>query len=123
MTVAADPIRCSSVSTFSRLLGGGPFAHPGRSCRGARVSGRAFWCKHSVSLAKDMGISEAVIGLTIVAAGTSMPELATSLVAALRKQPDNRDRKCDWLQRLQHPWNTGSGNVTLAIACSRYIDG
>jgi len=33
-------------------------------------------------------LSEAVIGLTIVAAGTSMPELATSMVPAARKQPD-----------------------------------
>lgn len=35
-----------------------------------------------------LGFSEAVIGLTVVAAGTSMPELATSLMAALRRQPD-----------------------------------
>jgi cation:H+ antiporter len=33
-------------------------------------------------------MSEAVIGLTIVAIGTSMPELATSVVAAVKKQPD-----------------------------------
>jgi cation:H+ antiporter len=39
-------------------------------------------------LARAWGVSEAVIGLTIVAAGTSMPELATSVVAAFRKQPD-----------------------------------
>jgi len=42
----------------------------------------------SISLATDLGVSEAVIGLTIVAAGTSMPELATSIVAAARKQSD-----------------------------------
>lgn len=40
------------------------------------------------TIAKSLGISEAVIGLTIVAAGTSMPELATSVVAALRKNPE-----------------------------------
>ena len=34
-----------------------------------------------------LGVSEAVIGLTIVSAGTSMPELITSLVAALRGAP------------------------------------
>ncbi|MFG0260064.1 MAG: sodium:calcium antiporter, partial [Phycisphaerales bacterium JB041] len=34
------------------------------------------------------GVSELVIGLTIVAAGTSAPELVTSLVAALRRQSD-----------------------------------
>ncbi len=52
------------------------------------VIGSRLLVEHSVVLAKGFGISEAVIGLTIVAAGTSMPELATSLVAALRKQPD-----------------------------------
>jgi cation:H+ antiporter len=39
-------------------------------------------------IARSMGVSEAVIGLTIVAAGTSMPELATSVVAALRGNAD-----------------------------------
>lgn len=55
---------------------------------GILVLGSRLLVDHSVSLAKTLGISEAVIGLTIVAAGTSMPELATSLVAAVRKQPD-----------------------------------
>ncbi len=39
-------------------------------------------------IARSLGVSEAVIGLTIVAVGTSLPELATSVVAALRKQTD-----------------------------------
>ncbi len=39
-------------------------------------------------VARDMGVSELVIGLTVVAAGTSLPELATSFVAALRGQRD-----------------------------------
>ena len=43
---------------------------------------------NAVSLAKSFGVSEAVIGLTIVAAGTSMPELATSIVAAYKKNPE-----------------------------------
>jgi cation:H+ antiporter len=55
---------------------------------GVLVLGSRILVDHAVSLAKVLGISEAVIGLTIVAAGTSMPELATSMVAALRKQPD-----------------------------------
>lgn len=38
-------------------------------------------------IAKGMGISESIIGLTIVAAGTSLPELATSLTAAFKKNP------------------------------------
>ncbi|WP_278625015.1 calcium/sodium antiporter [Parabacteroides gordonii] len=43
---------------------------------------------NAVSIAQELGVSEAVIGLTIVAAGTSLPELATSLMAALKKNPD-----------------------------------
>jgi cation:H+ antiporter len=39
-------------------------------------------------IARAYGISEAVIGLTIVAVGTSLPELATSVIAALRKQTE-----------------------------------
>lgn len=38
-------------------------------------------------IALGLGVSEAVIGLTIVAAGTSLPELATSVVAALKGKP------------------------------------
>ncbi len=42
----------------------------------------------AVSIASSLGISQSLIGLTIVAAGTSLPELATSAVAAFRKNAD-----------------------------------
>ena len=42
----------------------------------------------AVAFAKVMGVSDLVIGLTVVAVGTSMPEIATSLIAALRGQRD-----------------------------------
>ncbi len=42
----------------------------------------------AVNLAQVLGVSEKIIGLTIVAAGTSLPELATSVVAALKKNSD-----------------------------------
>ena len=42
----------------------------------------------AVDLARMMGMSEVVIGLTIVAVGTSMPEMVTSVVAAFKRQPD-----------------------------------
>jgi cation:H+ antiporter len=42
----------------------------------------------AVTFATTLGVSEALIGLTIVAVGTSLPELATSIVAAYKKQVD-----------------------------------
>jgi cation:H+ antiporter len=42
----------------------------------------------AVEVARMLGVSELMIGLTIIAAGTSMPEVATSLIAALRGQRD-----------------------------------
>ncbi|TXC65738.1 calcium/sodium antiporter [Piscinibacter aquaticus] len=42
----------------------------------------------AVNFAKAMGVSDVVIGLTIVAAGTSMPEVATSIAAALKGERD-----------------------------------
>ena len=40
------------------------------------------------SLAKDYGISDAVVGLTLVAIGTSLPELATTFIAVMRKKAE-----------------------------------
>jgi cation:H+ antiporter len=54
----------------------------------ALMVGSNFLVKGAVDLARMLGMSETVIGLTIVALGTSMPELATSVVAAFKKQPD-----------------------------------
>ncbi len=51
---------------------------------GMVLSGSHFLVESAVDLAKVMGISEWVIGATIVAAGTSAPEFATSLTAAMR---------------------------------------
>ncbi|MFQ6113798.1 MAG: sodium:calcium antiporter [bacterium] len=53
---------------------------------GMVVGGAHFMVTSAVDLAKAFGISEWVIGATVVAAGTSAPEFATSLVAALRKR-------------------------------------
>ena len=43
---------------------------------------------NSVGIANNLGVSEKIIGLTIVAAGTSLPELVTSIVAAAKKKSD-----------------------------------
>lgn len=50
--------------------------------------GGKYLVQSAVSLAREFGLSEKVIGLTIVAIGTSVPELATSVVAALKKKAD-----------------------------------
>ncbi len=42
----------------------------------------------SIKVAQSFGISEAVIGLTVVAIGTAIPELTTTIIAALKKQND-----------------------------------
>ena len=42
----------------------------------------------SVSIARTFGVTETVIGLTLIAIGTSLPELATTVMAALRNQTD-----------------------------------
>jgi cation:H+ antiporter len=52
------------------------------------VLGSNWLVKGAVELAKHFGISELVIGLTIVAAGTSLPEVATSVVAAIKGEKD-----------------------------------
>jgi cation:H+ antiporter len=48
------------------------------------VKGADFFVKAAAALAKKLGVSEFVIGLTLVALGTSLPELASSLAASLR---------------------------------------
>ena len=55
---------------------------------GLLVLGANVLLNGSVSIAKSFGISDLVIGLTIVAIGTSLPELATSAVAAYKNEPD-----------------------------------
>lgn len=52
------------------------------------VAGGHFVVFGAVDLAAQVGISETVIGLTVVAFGTSLPELATAVVAAYRRQSD-----------------------------------
>jgi len=58
----------------------------------AGIAGLAFgadlFVEGAVGIARTFGVSEQLIGVTIVALGTSMPELVTSLLAALRKQSD-----------------------------------
>jgi cation:H+ antiporter len=68
----------SPVLTWLYLLGG----------LGALVVGGHLIVTTAVFLATEWGMSEKMIGLTIVSAGTSLPELATSAIAAYRKKSD-----------------------------------
>lgn len=52
------------------------------------VVGSRWLVEGAVMLARAMGVNELVIGLTIVAAGTSLPEVATSVIAALKGERD-----------------------------------
>ncbi len=54
----------------------------------ALIVGSKWVVDGAVKLALSLGVSETAVGLTIVAIGTSLPELATSVMAAYRKNPD-----------------------------------
>ena len=54
----------------------------------ALVFGSDWLVTASIAFAKTLGVSDLVIGLTIVAAGTSMPEVATSITAAIKGERD-----------------------------------
>ncbi len=57
------------------------------SCFGLFIGGQLI-VKNAIDLATALGVSQKLIGLTIVAIGTSLPELVTVIVAALKKQAD-----------------------------------
>jgi len=80
------------------------------------VLGGSFLVNGAVALSRGSGVSETVVGLTIVAVGTSLPEIVTSVVAALKQQSDVafgnvvRSNTCNLL---------GIGGATALIAPSR----
>lgn len=55
---------------------------------GVLVWGARWFLQGSVAMARSFGIDELVIGLTIVAAGTSLPEVATSVLASIRGEKE-----------------------------------
>lgn len=54
----------------------------------AIMAGAHYLVQSATIIARDLGVSEAMIGLSIVAIGTSLPELATTIVAVIRGQRD-----------------------------------
>lgn len=55
---------------------------------GLTVGGARLLVDNAVIVAREVGVSDTIIGLTVVAVGTSLPELVTSAVAAFRKHSD-----------------------------------
>ena len=55
---------------------------------GVLVAGSELLVKGAVVIARSLGVGETIISLTIIAAGTSMPELASSIVATIKKEYD-----------------------------------
>ena len=55
---------------------------------GTLIAGAQLIVPSATNIATKFGISQSIIGLTIVALGTSLPELATSIVAAFKKNSD-----------------------------------
>jgi cation:H+ antiporter len=75
----ATQLQCLSTPRSVAMVAGG---------LGLLVLGARLLVTGAVAIAETSGLSEAVIGLTIVAVGTSLPELATSVLAAVRRQGD-----------------------------------
>lgn len=76
------------------------------------VVGGELIVKSAVDIATRLGVSEAIIGLTVVALGTSLPELATSVVAAFKKNSDIA---------LGNVVGSNIFNVFFVLACSATV--
>jgi|SRR5690554_1319533 len=77
------------------------------------IIGGKFVVDSSVRVATELGVSQKVIGLTIIAAGTSLPELVTSVVAALKKNSDIA---------IGNVIGSNIFNVLLILSISAFID-
>jgi cation:H+ antiporter len=72
------------------VVRGGPWRHLSLAVLGivVLVAGSEMMVRGGIDIARGFGISETVIGLTLVAFGTSLPELATSVTAALKGESE-----------------------------------
>jgi len=78
-TAVESPLTSFTVPMSLLLVGAGV---------GLLVVGSKLLVGGAVDLARSAGVSETVIGLTLVAVGTSLPELATAIVASVRRHPE-----------------------------------
>jgi len=76
------------------------------------VYGGQLFVDSASNLARLLGVKESIIGLTLVAGGTSLPELATSVVAALKKNPE---------MAVGNVIGSNLFNIFLVLGCSASI--
>lgn len=76
------------------------------------IFGGEFFVSGASDVARKLGVSESVIGLTLVAGGTSLPELATSIVAALKKNAE---------MAIGNVIGSNLFNIFLVLGCSATI--
>lgn len=76
------------------------------------IYGGQFFVDGASGIARGLGVSESIIGLTLVAGGTSLPELATSVVAALKKNPE---------MAIGNVIGSNLFNIFLVLGCSATI--
>jgi cation:H+ antiporter len=83
-----DPLGAETKAAIPTDLG--PTGAIGRFVAGLAVLllGSRMLVWGAADVARELGVSELLIGLTIVAIGTSLPELATSLISAAKREPD-----------------------------------
>jgi cation:H+ antiporter len=88
--IATCLIQAHQQSDTPTIVMGHPLRHLAFAALGivVLVTGSELMVHGGIELARRFGVSEAVIGLTLVAFGTSLPELATSVAAAAKKQTE-----------------------------------
>ena len=81
----------------------------------ALIAGGSFFVDGASGIARSLGVSESVIGLTLVAGGTSLPELATSIVAALKNNPNIHSK-------MLEPTSTSRSIFVIPVRCNGVME-
>ena len=87
---------------------------------GLTLLGAELLVRGARSVAETLGVSDAIISLTLVAIGTSLPELATAIAAARREPERSRPRQRPWIKPVQRT-RGGCGGGDNRSRCGRRI--